>query len=164
MSTTGNLLTSPVGEIQFMALNNPVKKYIGDDAPLVYTVRLKFDGSTKEGKEWKKTISDLNENLLGTKHTGNKDEYTVRASTKFEVQVTDSNGNALEETPMFFKDSKGTAKMIVQPYTGNSMGGSINLVAVVIESIDVGETSSDGGGSRESRLEQLKEALKNATS
>lgn len=161
MSSTGNLLTSPVGEIQFLALNNPVKKYIGDDAPLVYTVRLKFDSSTSEGAEWKKTIEAINPNLIGTKHTDSKTEYTVRASTKFKVETTDSKGNTLEEAPMFFSDSKGTARMIVQPYTGNKMGGSINLMAVVINSLDSG--SSEKSGSREDKLSQLREAIKLTT-
>jgi len=162
MSTTGNLLTSPTGTIQFLALNKPVAKYIGDGAPLVYTVRLKFDSATKEGAAWKKSIEDLNPNLIGTKHTDSKTEFTVRAATKFEVKVTDGNGNEMEEAPMFFKDSKGTAKMIVAPYTGNSMGGSINLIAVVVESLESGSSTETSG--REAKLNELKEALKQATS
>lgn len=159
MSTKSSYLTSPIGEIQFMALAKPVKKYIGDDAPLVYTIRLKFDGSTNEGKAWKKEIEKINPNLIGTKHTNSSTEFTVRASTKFEVKVTDSKGNELEEAPMFFGDSKGTAKMVVEPWTGNSMGGSINLAAVVIDTLD----NSTSGGDRESKLDALKATLAQAT-
>lgn len=159
MSTKSSYLTSPIGEIQFMALAKPVKKYIGNDAPLVYTIRLKFDGSTNEGKAWKKEIEKINPNLIGTKHTNSSTEFTVRASTKFEVKVTDSKGNELEEAPMFFGDSKGTAKMVVEPWTGNSMGGSINLAAVVIDTLD----NSTSGGDRESKLDALKATLAQAT-
>lgn len=153
------LLTSPKGEIQFLALANPVSKVPGAEDNKVYTVRLKFDSSTKEGAAWKKTVESINPNIVGTKHTNTKTEYTVRATSKYQPKVTDAKGNELEEMPMFFSDSSGTAKIIIQPYYGNKMGGAINLVAVVICDLDAGTPAS----SREDRLAQLKAALQDAT-
>lgn len=158
MSST-DLLTSPTGEIQFMALANPVSKKIGDDANKVYGVRLKFDASTEEGKAWKEAITSINSSLIGTTHVNSKNEFTVRAFSKFQPKVTDAKGNEIEEMPYFFNDSKGTAKLIVQPYTKNKLGGTINLVAVVICSLESGQKTEG----REERLAALKNALQEAT-
>lgn len=150
-----DLIKSPVGEIQFMALNNKVKKNVSEDSPEGYTIRLKFDGTTNEGATFRETVEKINANLVGTKHVNKEGEYTVRAFTKFDVEVFDSEGNTLEERPNFFKDSTGTASMIIKPYTGNSMGGTINLVAVVINELDTSESSAD----QSTLLDQIKDMI-----
>lgn len=160
MSIDSNLLTSPWGEIQFLALNTKVKKYPTEDAPDVYTVRLRFDGSTEAGKAWRAAIEDINPNLIGTKHINSPDEFTVRAATQFDVMVTDANGNEMDDAPNFYSDSSsGTARMVVQPYTKNTMGGTINLVAVAIgEDFDPGE-SKGGSVDRSAILDQIRKAV-----
>lgn len=160
MSINTNYLTSPKGEIQFLALNKKVAKDMKPDSAEGYAIRLKFDGSTKEGQEWKATIAKLNPNLIGTKHVDKKGDFTVRAFTMYMPEVVDGNGNAIEDIPNFYKDSTGTATMVVQPYTGNSMGGAITLSGVVIHSIETTESGND----REGLLNQLRETLKNAAS
>lgn len=162
MSTQGNLLTSPKGEIQFLALNRKVAKDMKPNSTQGYAVRLKFDETTAEGKAWKATISKINPNLIGNKHVNSKTEYTVRAFTQFEVSVVDGAGNDVSESPNFFKDSKGEARMIVQPYTGNELGGTINLVGVVINNIEHAENEG-GMSSRDELRAQLQAAIDDAT-
>lgn len=160
MSTTQNYLTSPKGEIQFLALNRKVAKDLKADSPEGYAVRIKFNTKTKEGAAWKTAIEKINPNLVGTKHVDSKDEYTVRAFSKYMPEVLDNNGNNMEDLPNFYKTSKGTATMVVTPYMGNAMGGTINLAGIVIHEIEEGE--GDGGGEttgREAVLDQLRAVL-----
>lgn len=156
MSTETSYLTSPQGEIQFLALNRKVAKDMKADSAEGYAVRIKYTTATKEGAEWKKTISAINPNLIGTKHVDNKDEYTVRAFSIYMPEVIDGNGNTLEELPNFYKTSTGVASMVVTPYTGNSMGGTINLAGIVIHEIDVGEAPEGAGANREEVLAKLR--------
>jgi hypothetical protein len=163
MSNDTNYLTSPKGEIQFMALNRKVSKDMKDDSVQGYVVRLKFNDTTAEGAAWRKTIAAINPNLIGTKNVNNKNEYTVKAFSRYLPEIIDGNGDQLEDIPNFFASSTGTASIVVQPYTGNSLGGTINLAAVVIHDIDVGENSAGTGaeGGREAVLAALKASLKN---
>lgn len=161
MSTKTDYLTSPKGEIQFLALNRKVAKDMKPDSPEGYAVRLKFNVTTKEGAEWKKTINAINPNLIGTKHVNSKDEYTVRAFSKYLPEVVGNDGNALEELPNFYKNSTGTATMVVQPYTGNALGGAVTLAGIIIHDLDIGEQEVGGGENREAVLEQLRATIKN---
>lgn len=164
MSAKGTLLTSPKGTIQFLALNRKVAKDMKPNSTQGYAIRLKFDGTTTEGKAWKDTIAKLNPNLIGSKHIDNKGEFTVRAFTQFEVSVVDGAGNDVTDAPNFYKDSTGTARMIVQPYTGNELGGTINLVGVVIHSIENATAEgSTGTSSRDDLRAQLQAAINNVT-
>lgn len=172
MSTNGNLLTSPVGEIQFLAVNRPVTNTKGSE---VYSIRLALD--SKKDAEWISKIEAINpgipvtsENYRGkktskkyasTKALLDSGKTLINAETKFEVALYDKDGGKMEEAPMFFADSKGTAQMVVQPYTKSEKGGTINLVAVIIHSID-SETTS-GGTDRETRIAQLQAAVDAAT-
>ena len=156
-----NLITSPKGEIQFLALNRKVAKDLKPDSAQGYAIRLKFDGNTEEGKAFKDVISKINPNLIGSKHVDVKGEYTVRAFTQFELSVVDAAGNNMEEKPNFYKDSKGIARLIVQPYTKNELGGTINLIGVVIHSLEAGEATSEGSTGTSSR-DDLRAALQAA--
>jgi len=167
MSTNGNLLTSPVGDITFLAVNRPVTNTKGNE---VYSIRLAFD--SKKDAEFISQISDINSNkpVTAQSYRGKSDavkailaegKTLISAETKFEVALYDSDGEKLEEAPMFFADSKGTAQMIVQPYTKSERGGTINLVSVIIHSVEGAESSSTGD--RETRLAALREAVATAT-
>lgn len=163
MSADGNLITSPVGEIQFMAAEKPTK----DEK---YTVKLAFD--SKVDKEFLAQISAINKAVVVTSKTYrgeseavlkvlNEGKSMIEARTKFKPTVWDSQGNELDEAPMFFKDGKGTAQMIVSPFKGTK-GGSINLVGIIIHSIENAQNISTGGD-RETRLAQLRAAVDAAT-
>lgn len=160
MSTNTNYITSPKGEIQFLALNRKVSKDLKADSVQGYAVRVKYDSSTKEGKDFKSAIESINPNLIGTKHVNNKNEFTIRAFSQFMPEVLDGKGNNMEELPNFYNDSTGVATLVVTPYMGNAMGGTINLAGVVIHEIDVGEHTSTGDTNREDVLSQLRNALK----
>ena len=162
MSTNRNLLTSPVGEIVFMAAENPVKATKTDDK-LVYTIKLALDSN--QNADWLAEIAAINDAKVVTAKTyrGKSDavkavlatgKSMVSASSKFKPEVFDGQGNKLEEAPMFFAESTGTAQMIVQPYVG-AKGGTINLVGIIVHDI----TSPEGTGDttdRETRLAQLR--------
>lgn len=162
-----NLLTSPVGEIQFMAAETPVK---GTNDKMQYSTRLIFD--SKKDAKFLKEISAINDALVVTADTyrGKNAEVKallatgksqVNARSNYKPNVYDKEGNELEEAPAFYTDSTGQAQMIVQPYTGSSKGGTINLVAVIVHNIESPESSS--GTDRETRRAQLQALVDAAT-
>lgn len=171
MSTNRNLLTSPVGSIQFMAAENPVKQSKADDKQ-VYTIKLALD-VTKDAK-FLSQVSEINDAKVVTAQTYRgkvqavKDllatgKALVSANSNFKPEIYDNKGNKIEEAPMFFGDSTGTAQMIVQPYQG-AKGGTINLVGIIIHSVENKEgTEGSGNTDRESRLAQLRAAVEAAT-
>lgn len=160
-------LTSPVGEIQFMAIENPVTD--SKTGKEQYSIKLAFD--LKKDAEWLAKIEEINYAKVVTaktyrgksetaKQVLSKGKAFVEAKSIYKPQAYDSKGNELEENPMFFQDSTGTARMIVQPYEG-AKGGTINLMGVIIESIEGNE--STGSVDRETRLAQLRAAVEAAT-
>lgn len=162
MST--DYLTSPIGEIQFMALNRKVTKKPGpqsDENPLGYSITLKFDTTTKEGKAWKDTISKINPALIRTKHSVKPSEYNVGAFTQFDTLVVlDADGNTLDTKPNFFPSSTGTAQMVVAPYTGNKLGGAINLVGVVIHQVTHAEGEEGNSVDAKAIAERIRAQIK----
>lgn len=167
MSTNRNLITSPVGDIQFMAVYRPVKNTKDND---VYSIRLAFD--SEKDADFISQISDINMNKPVTAQTyrGKNAEVKalletgktlISAETKFEVPVYDSKGNIMDEAPMFFGDSTGKAQMIVQPYHSDK-GGTINLTAVIIHELDTPESGE--AVDKETRLAQLNDLVKKTVS
>lgn len=168
MSTNQNLLTSPKGTIQWMAAVNPVKdKKTGKES---YSIKLAFD--VKADAAFLKQVAEINDAKVVTAQTyrGKNDEIKallatgkalVESKSNFKPEVYDKDGNVLEEAPMFFKESTGTAQMYVQPYRGEK-GGTINLVGIKIHSIESPESTSTTGTSvdRETRLAQLRALAK----
>lgn len=171
MSTNRNLLTSPVGSIQFMAAENPVKQSKSDDK-MVYTIKLALD--VKKDKDFLAQVAEINDAKVVTSQTyrGKQQETKdllatgkalVSANSNFKPEIYDNKGNKLDEAPMFFGDSTGTAQMIVQPYRGDK-GGTINLVGIIVHSVENAEGAEGSSGSdRESRLAQLRAAVEAAT-
>lgn len=162
MSTTDNeVKTSPVGEIVFMAGENPVTdKKTGKQH---YSIKLAFD--VKKDKEWLDWVSSVNSAKVVTERTyrGNSDELLailakgkafVEAKSNFKPEAYDAKGNPTEECPLFFPDSTGTAKMMVTSYQGEK-GGTINLVGIIVKTVESPEGSTSSGVSREERLAQL---------
>lgn len=143
MSTNRNLLTSPVGTIQFMAAEKQVKQSKKSDK-LVYTIKLAFD--VKKDKEFLDTIAAINKVKVVTakSYRGEVQEVMdllatgkalISANSNYKPEVYDHNGNKYEEAPMFFGESTGTAQMIVQPWEGEE-GGTINLVGIIVHTIE----------------------------
>ena len=168
MSTNRNLLTSPKGEIHWMAAATP--KLDSKTGKLAYSVKLAFD--VKKDKEWLDTISAINDAKVVTassyrgksaevKAVLAKGKAFVEAKSAYQPNVYDGSGNELEEAPMFYRDSTGVAQMIVQPWEGEK-GGTVNLVGIIVHSIENAEGTSDGGD-RETRLAQLRAAVEAAT-
>jgi hypothetical protein len=164
MAAKDNLLKSPVGDIQFLAANTPVPKSKGSE-DRVYTIKLALD--SKKDAKFLEEISNINDAKVVTAQTyRGKDKKIkellasgkslVAANSKFKPAVYDSAGNEMEETPSFFADNTGTAQMIVQPFTSDK-GGTINLVAIVIHSIEGNTTSSTG--TREEQLARIRAML-----
>ena len=151
-----NLITSPVGEIKFMALSHKVRKKPGDEEATVYTMRLEFEGTNQEALAFKEQLEAINPSLIGTKTVNKAGNFTVNASSKFEVKVLDSDGNQLtaDQVPSFPKGSTGQASMVVKPYTGNSLGGTINLIAVGLKDLNLAEAT--GSSNDSSHLDELR--------
>lgn len=168
MTTNTNILTSPVAEIYFMAAENPVKD--NKTGKENYSVRLAFD--SKKDKEFLDKINEINDAKVVTSKTyrGKSKEIQavldsgkslVEAKSQFKPNVYDSEGNQLEEAPLFFSGDTGTAQMLVQPYYGQK-GGTINLVGIIVHKLENSNQQGDGT-SRETRLAQLREAVQQAT-
>ncbi len=163
-----NLLTSPVGTIQFMAAGTPVKdSKTGKES---FSINLAFD--VKKDAKWLAQITEINDAKVVTaqSYRGKSDavkellasgKARVEARSNFKPTVYDKDGNELEEAPMFFADSTGTAQMIVSPYKGDK-GGTINLVGIILHSVSSPESTGDGTD-RETRLAQLRAAVEAAT-
>lgn len=136
------LITSPVGKISFSALNRKVKKAPTDTEATVFTLRLEIDGRTEEGAAFKKAVAEVNKGCIGTKHASDADHFTVQASTKFQPDVLTSEGEKLsaEEIPSL---KGGTASMVLAPYLGNKLGGSLNLVTVVLGETELFEGNKE---------------------
>lgn len=149
-------ILSPKGSIQFCALTRKVKKKPQDTENTVYTVRLEFNGSAKGVASFRKRIEAVNKAIIGTKHASKPGNFTVQASTKFTVNVGDEEGRRLklEEIPSYIKS--GTAAIVVMPYTGNKLGGSLNLQDVILYDYEEGEFSNEG---EEVVAERLKAAV-----
>jgi len=167
MATENSLIKSPVGDIQFLAVANPVSKSKGSEDK-VYTVKLALD--SKKDAKFLAEIAEINDAKVVTAQTYRGKDKNIKelltsgkslvaANSKFQPQVYDAKGNQLEESPMFFADSTGTAQMIVQPYKSDK-GGTIILVAVVIHSISSPEgTGTTGGTDRETQLARIRAML-----
>ena len=156
---SNELITSPLGEIRFLALRNKVKKKPNDTEATVFAVRLEFDGTKKENLEFKKKLEAINSAIIGTKSAA-PGNFTVQASSKYDVKVIDNLGNQLDkaEYPSFPKGSSGTASIVIKPYTGNKLGGSINLVAVGLGELQLAEFEKKDS----SFLNDLRNAIKSA--
>jgi len=152
-----------------MAANTPVKQSKSDDK-LVYTIKLAFD--VKKDKEFLAEVNEINDAKVVTAATyrgkvqATKDllatgKALVSANSNFKPEIYDSKGNKMEEAPMFFGGSTGTAQMIVQPWKGDK-GGTINLISIIIHSVEDAEGSESGPSDKESRLVQLRADLKAA--
>lgn len=162
------LMTSPVGEIQFLAANTPIKD--SKTGKETYTINLAFD--VKKDAKWLEQIADINDAKVVTAQSYRGKSAAVKAvlasgkarieaKSNFKPAIYDKNGNELEEAPMFFADSTGTAQMIVSPYRGEK-GGTINLVGIIVHSVSSPE-SADSNTDRETRLAQLRAAVESAT-
>lgn len=171
MSGNRNILTSPVGSIQFMAAENPVKQSKSDDK-MVYTIKLAIDPK-KDKEGFLKAVEEVNDAKVVTAQTyrGKSPEVKellatgvslVSANSNFKPEIYDNKGNKLEEAPNFFADSTGTAQMIVQPWKGDK-GGTINLLGIIVHSVENSEGSTTSSGDREGRLAQLRAAVEAAT-
>ena len=161
-----NLLTSPVGQIVFMAAENTVTDSKTEKKH--YSVKLAFD--VKKDAAWLKQISEINDAKVVTERTyrGKSEalkailatgKALIEAKSKFKPEVYDKSGNVLEEAPLFFAESTGTAQMYVEPYKGDK-GGTINLVGIKIHSLETPEGATGTSVDRETRLAQLRALAK----
>lgn len=158
-----DILTSPVGTIQWMAVNTPVKdSKTGKES---YSIKLAFD--LKTDAKWLADVSEINDAKVVTAKTYRGKQESIKAllatgkalveaKSNYKPEIYDKAGNVIEDAPMFFMESTGTAQMYVQPYRGDK-GGTINLVGVKIHSLESPESS---GVDRETRLAQLRELAK----
>lgn len=157
-------LTSPVGQIWFLAANNPVtNKKTGKQQ---YSIGLIFDA--KKDAEWIDQLTSVNDALVTTAETykirGGKNKelkalldsgkVKVEARTKFKPLVFDAKGNELESAPYFFSESTGTAQMIAETFESEE-GGGIKLEGIMVHNIDTPESS--GGMTQEERAAKLRE-------
>ena len=171
---TSTLLTSPVGDIWYMAANEPRLNAKTGKSKREITLLL----DSKEAAEFISAVKKVNKGIPVTEHTYSGDDENLRAAlagktkvtagTQFEVKVYSAEKlqalkddepislAELEEIPNFFTGDVGRAQMVVQPYTKSEKGGTINLVSIVIHSI---ESSGTGAVDKETKLAQLRDAM-----
>lgn len=157
-------LTSPVGQILFLAVNQPVKNsYSGKDE---YTARMMFDGSTPEGKAFKAALHSLNKKLVGPQEP--RDDvpagwFTVNAKSDYKPQVVDGQGEAVTEVPYFTKGSTGQAIVHLKTFQGEK-GGSVKLTGIAILDLELAESEPKENVTKTSLIEALAKANKIKTS
>lgn len=165
------LLTSPVGDIVWMAAHTAHEdKKTGKKT---YSIRLALDPAddnegfikavTKVNKKkvvTEKSYSGESPKLQAILSTG---KVLIEARTQFQPTVSDAAGNVLEDIPMFFAESSGRARMIVEPYTSDK-GGTVNLIEIVLVELTSPETTSESGSTREEQLARIRAQLREAAS
>lgn len=160
----GNTMTeaikSPVGEIVWMAVAKAKKdEKTGKE---YYSARLAFD--VKTDAEFLSKISAVNKAMVVTAQSYRGDSDSIKAllskgkaivgaKSLYQPLTFDKDGNEVE-APGFFAESTGTARMIVEPYTGSSKGGTVNLVGVQIETLNTPEGT--GTADRETKLAEIR--------
>lgn len=150
------MIISPAGNIKFVALNRKVKRKPTDAENTVYTIKLEFDGSEPGVAEFKSQIEDVNPGLIGTKGASKPGNFTVQASTRYEVEVFDGEGNTILDVPSI---SEGKAIMGVTPNTKNPLGGSLYLNEVgLLEYVEY------EGSSEADRKQSILDAIKKINS
>lgn len=167
---TTNAKKSPVGQLLFLVANKALPNSKGKD---VYSVRIAFD-SVKDA-DFIAEIADINpakpvtsatyrgkttsKGYAATKALLDSGKTIISAESIYKPEIFDKDGNVMEEAPMFFADSTGTAQMMYTPYTKSEKGGTINLVGVKIHSLDSG-SSTGSTVDRETRLAELRALAK----
>ena len=162
-----NYMVIPEGDVVFMALAKPIKKYPKKAAKALaegkpdkeYTCRVCVDGRTAEGKATVKALNAINKKLVVTESENVNipdGHFLVRASTDYPPTVVDYNKEEIEEVPFFNKGSTCKATLVVKPFKGSEEGeGGIKLITVAL-----GEGEFTEQGPSEAAL-ALDEALKN---
>lgn len=155
---TDAFLTSPLGRIDFIALQSPVKNKFNPEEEAKYIARLEFDGTTTEGKKFKQQIETINNKLVVASQTAG--HYFVKSKSKFKVKVLDADNNQIEHesVPRFPKGSTGMARMIVKPFTGSSKGGTVNLIGVQLVDLDIVATK-EGASEGNNIVDALRAAI-----
>ena len=142
-----DLITSPVGEIQFLALSRPVKTFDGDSE--VYKIRCKFDGTTAEGMAFRAAVEAVNAKKIVTTEKNAEGRivdlpegfFIVNAQSKYVPTVLDANGTELTEDAIPYFDSRtdtGTAKFQAKVDTRGKQG-TIHLTGVVLQDLTLAE-------------------------
>ncbi len=148
----------------FMAVEKPYKdKQSGKE---YYTIKLSFDN--KKDAEFLSQIKEINKKMVVTEHTYQGEDQKsieelkkgrsfVSAKSFFKPLVTNKEGDEMEECPMFFTGSVGTAQMYVDVYEGEK-GNTINLVGIKIHNVESPENVTSGN--REETLAKLRATMK----
>jgi len=124
-------LTSPVGTIVYMGLDKARANFNGREE---FSIRLLFDGTTKEGGEFKAAVAKINANKVVTKSNSVEipaGHFVVSAWSKYKPKVLDAEGTEVDEVPYFSRGSTGQAIMTSKVFKGDK-GGGLNLNGVVI--------------------------------
>src|SRR5690349_6861434 len=115
-----NLLTSPVGQIWFMAVNQPVTNSRTGKSKREICLLLDSKADASFIKEIAKVNAGIPVTAATYRGTDGKlkailetGKTKISAGTQFEVPVYDKNGQKMEENPSFYPGSTGMAQMIV---------------------------------------------------
>jgi|DEB0MinimDraft_10_1074344.scaffolds.fasta_scaffold01596_12 hypothetical protein len=117
-----NTLLSPVGNIKFLAVAKPVKKFQSED--LIYTIKLEFDGTSPEGLAFLNSIKAINSKKVVTDNVSKEGNYIIAFNSKYAPKVMDEAGNLLEGQDIPFFNSKidsGNARVEIQESKGSGM-------------------------------------------
>lgn len=108
-------LSTPKGEIIFMAIAKPVKDFSGERD--IFTAKLKFDSNTPEGLKLKQELSEINSAKIVTQSNSidlNDGEFLVSFNSTFAPKVLDESGNELQGMDIkFFNGKKDSGKAVV---------------------------------------------------
>lgn len=137
MKKMSEWLVSPVGEIKFMAVkqkyNNKMK------GTQEFSISIVLDEKDAGVKDFVAALKKVNPNL-GSTNGMEAGKVKVTASSQYQPKVEDPSGQQIEgdNIPFFPQGSTGKAEVVVKTFT-SSKGGGINLVAVGLKELNLGE-------------------------
>ena len=111
-------ILSPLGNIKFLAVAKPVKKFGSED--LIYTIRLEFD---KSEIDFLNAIKNINEAKIVTKNVSQEGNYIVTFNSKYQPKVLDEGGLEMHgsEIPFFNSlNDNGQARVEIKPVLASS--------------------------------------------
>ena len=134
---TNNTITSPTGNIKFLALRTPVKTY--DGTKDVYKIRLEIDGTTPEGMAFREAISQVNAKKIVTDGCA-EGHFAVNAQSQYEPKVLNAAGEEVEAPYFNSKEDTGTAFFQALVDTRGKQG-TLHLTGVVLQDLELTEKS-----------------------
>lgn len=183
------LITSPMGEVQFASLHRKTLKTFGDKEKAAklredvesakaagnislattlaeqlekmyeYVIRVHYDGTSEAAQEFKNKISGLNSRCIGTQNAKNKGDFTLKASTQFQPKIFAPDGEELTGDDVPRFSKDSTAKVTMTVKPYTGKMG-VGIKLIAVQFHELNIVESSGGEeARQNTMNKLRESL-----